>query len=46
LVEKHAFPEIIASEVIACEDALEELMGRVDVNEIFSTIFSKFCIGK
>jgi tRNA modification GTPase len=46
LVNERAFPEIIASEVIACEDALVELMGRVDVNEIFSTIFSKFCIGK
>lgn len=46
LVNDQAFPEIIASEVIACENALEDLIGRVDVNEIFATIFSKFCIGK
>ncbi len=46
LCEQRAYPEMIASEIIACEQALEDLMGRIDVDEIFNNIFSSFCIGK
>jgi tRNA modification GTPase len=46
LVEEHGLPEIIASEAIAAEQALVNLLGRIDADEIFASIFSTFCIGK
>lgn len=46
LVEERGLPEIIASEIIEAEQALVDLLGRIDADEIFASIFSTFCIGK
>jgi tRNA modification GTPase len=46
LADKAAYPEIIASEIISCEEALAELFGRIRIDEVFGKIFSTFCVGK
>ena len=39
-------PELVAAEVRVALYALEGIMGRVDVEDLLSEIFSSFCIGK
>jgi tRNA modification GTPase len=39
-------PEFIALELRAALDALGEIVGRTDVEEILGEIFASFCIGK
>lgn len=46
LAQECGLPEIIASEVIEAERALVDLLGRIDADEIFASIFSTFCVGK
>ena len=46
LCQEQAYLEILASEVIGCEEALIDLLGRVDIGEVFQEIFTNFCIGK
>lgn len=38
--------ELSAEECRFCLRALESLIGRVDVDDLFDVIFSKFCLGK
>lgn len=40
------YPETIASDIMSCETALSELMGKLTPDEIFHNIFSTFCVGK
>ncbi len=39
-------PEIIAFELREALQALGEVTGRIDVEEVLGAIFSRFCIGK
>jgi tRNA modification GTPase len=39
-------PEFVAEELRAAMDAVGEVVGRVDTEEILGRIFSTFCIGK
>ena len=39
-------PEFIALELRAALEAIGEIVGRTDVEEILGEIFSSFCIGK
>lgn len=39
-------PEIIAFELREALQAVGEVTGRVDVEEILDSVFSQFCIGK
>jgi tRNA modification GTPase len=39
-------PELVAAEIRGALYALEGIMGRVDVEDLLSEIFSSFCIGK
>ena len=41
-----SMPELVASDLVACELALGELSGRISPDEIFGQIFSSFCVGK
>jgi tRNA modification GTPase len=45
-VEPEAPVEILAEDLRAALFALEQLIGRVDVEDILGDIFSRFCIGK
>ena len=38
--------EIVASELQVAVRALDQLVGRVDVENLLDEIFSSFCIGK
>ena len=44
--EPEAPVEILAEDLRAALFALEQLIGRVDVEDILGDIFSRFCIGK
>lgn len=46
LIKKKYYPEIIASELNNIKDSLEEIVGRISVDDIYETLFSSFCIGK
>ncbi|MEI6351723.1 MAG: tRNA uridine-5-carboxymethylaminomethyl(34) synthesis GTPase MnmE, partial [Verrucomicrobiota bacterium] len=39
-------PEFIALEVRAALDAVGDVVGRVDTEDLLGSIFSKFCLGK
>jgi len=39
-------PELAAEEVRLGTEALERLVGRIDVEDVLGAIFSRFCIGK
>lgn len=39
-------PELIAEELRVAEASLDRLIGRIDVDEVLGSIFSRFCIGK
>lgn len=39
-------PELVAEELRAAMDALGEVVGFVDAEEVLGAIFSRFCIGK
>lgn len=39
-------PEFVAMDLRAALDAVGEVIGRTDIEEILSEIFSQFCIGK
>jgi tRNA modification GTPase len=45
-LEQNLSPEFIAIELRAALDAVGEVAGRLDADEILGEIFSKFCIGK
>jgi tRNA modification GTPase len=38
--------EIVADELLHCSRALEELMGRIGIEDILGSVFSRFCMGK
>lgn len=46
LLEEGESPEFIATELRAALDALGEIIGKTDIEEILGEIFSRFCIGK
>lgn len=46
LIDKQAFPEIIAEEVDSAISGLGELTGEITTQDILDRIFSEFCIGK
>jgi tRNA modification GTPase len=37
---------IAAVHLRAAAGALEDLIGRVDINDVLDEVFSRFCIGK
>ena len=39
-------PEFIAEELRAAMDAVGDIIGRADTEELLGAIFSRFCIGK
>jgi tRNA modification GTPase len=39
-------PELVAAELMEAKDGLEEVVGRIDSDNILEQVFSKFCIGK
>ncbi|MGC6516943.1 MAG: tRNA uridine-5-carboxymethylaminomethyl(34) synthesis GTPase MnmE [Candidatus Puniceispirillaceae bacterium] len=39
-------PELIAEELRAAADALGQMTGQIDIEDILSDIFTSFCIGK
>jgi len=39
-------PEFIAEELRAALDAVGEVIGKADAEELLGAIFSRFCIGK
>ena len=46
LIENKAYPEIIASDLNQIKDCLEEIVGKISVDDIYESLFSSFCIGK
>jgi tRNA modification GTPase len=46
LLESSAAPELAALELRGALDALGEIVGKVDTEDILGAIFSQFCIGK
>jgi tRNA modification GTPase len=46
LLESAAAPELAALELRGALDALGEIVGKVDTEDILGAIFSRFCIGK
>jgi tRNA modification GTPase len=46
LLESGAAPELAALELRGALEALGEIAGKVDSEEILGAIFSRFCIGK
>ena len=46
LLEKADLPEKIASTLYCALKSLEEILGEVDMNDVYQKIFSTFCIGK
>ena len=46
LLEKNDLPEKIASSLYYALKQLEEILGEVDIENIYQKIFSTFCIGK
>jgi tRNA modification GTPase len=45
-LEQAVSPEFIAVELRAALDAVGEVAGRLDAEELLGEIFSTFCIGK
>jgi tRNA modification GTPase len=45
-IEQRVSPEFLAVELRAALDAIGEVTGRLDTEELLGEIFSKFCIGK
>jgi tRNA modification GTPase len=39
-------PELVAEEIRAALDAIGDIVGRVDAEELLGVIFGRFCIGK
>ena len=39
-------PELVAEELRIAADALGQMTGHIDVEDILGDIFSSFCIGK
>lgn len=46
LIESGESPEFVASSLHAALEAVGEVIGRTDIEEILGEIFSRFCIGK
>lgn len=46
LLEEGESPEFVATELRSTLDALGEIIGKTDIEEILGEIFSRFCIGK
>jgi tRNA modification GTPase len=46
LLDSQDYPEKIASQLGLCLSTLSEILGTVDIDEVYQEIFSKFCIGK
>lgn len=46
LLEKGSAPELAAMELRESMEALGEIAGRVDAEEVLGAIFGRFCIGK
>ena len=42
----HLSPELVAEELHGALDAIGDVVGRVDSEEVLGKIFSAFCIGK
>ncbi len=45
-IEQAVSPEFIAVELRAAMDAVGDVAGRLDAEELLGQIFSAFCIGK
>ena len=46
LHDLHAAPEMAAEDLRQAADSLGRIIGRIDVEDLLSSIFSSFCIGK
>ncbi|NLT69289.1 MAG: tRNA uridine-5-carboxymethylaminomethyl(34) synthesis GTPase MnmE [Verrucomicrobiaceae bacterium] len=46
MLEAGESPELVAMDLRAALDAVGEVIGRTDIEEILGEIFSRFCIGK
>jgi tRNA modification GTPase len=46
LQRQHPAAEIVAVELRSAMRCLDELIGKIDVEDLLGEIFSKFCIGK
>ena len=38
--------EFVAEDLLLCTQTLEELMGRIGIEDILGSVFSRFCMGK
>ncbi|TRD22784.1 tRNA uridine-5-carboxymethylaminomethyl(34) synthesis GTPase MnmE [Palleronia caenipelagi] len=46
MIRREEVPELIALEIRQASQALSEIVGDVDVEDLLDSIFSRFCIGK
>jgi tRNA modification GTPase len=46
IMEERLSPEFVAEELRAALEAVGDVIGRVDADDVLSKIFSTFCIGK
>lgn len=46
MAEEHLGLEFVAEDLLLCTQTLEELMGRIGIEDILGSVFSRFCMGK
>ena len=46
MAEERLGLEFVAEDLLLCTQTLEELMGRIGIEDILGSVFSRFCMGK
>jgi tRNA modification GTPase len=46
LIKKHDFPEKISSVINFARQSIQEIVGEINLDQVYQKIFSTFCIGK